>query len=203
MSKQIKDLTNKKFGKLTVLTFIKRENHRTYWNCICDCGNYKIVGRDELQFGYTKSCGCLIIAGAKMRGFHLRKPLGDSLFEKIYTMYIRNAKKRNIRWNLTKLEVRKLTQQNCHYCGQIPLTTVNPPKSWTNEWKNLNTFKYNGIDRVDNSIGYQIDNCVSCCKICNRAKKDLSLETFNLWIKILIDHHKQILANKGSVENEA
>lgn len=28
----------------------------------------------------------------------------------------------------------------------------------------------NGIDRVNNMIGYEKENCVSCCKICNRMK---------------------------------
>jgi 5-methylcytosine-specific restriction endonuclease McrA len=29
-----------------------------------------------------------------------------------------------------------------------------------------------GIDRVDNSIGYTPDNCVPCCTQCNRIKLD-------------------------------
>lgn len=36
----------------------------------------------------------------------------------------------------------------------------------------------NGIDRVDNSLGYILSNVVSCCKICNYMKKDLSEQEF-------------------------
>ena len=39
--------------------------------------------------------------------------------------------------------------------------------------------------RLDNYKGYTIDNCVSCCKICNRAKGSLPLETFQKWIERL------------------
>jgi hypothetical protein len=33
----------------------------------------------------------------------------------------------------------------------------------------------NGIDRVDNSIGYIKSNSVTCCSQCNFAKNDISL----------------------------
>jgi len=44
---------------------------------------------------------------------------------------------------------------------------------------------YNGIDRVDNAIGYLTDNCVACCKVCNRAKLQMSKNEF-------FDHIKKI-----------
>jgi hypothetical protein len=60
----IKDLTGRKFGKLTVLELAK---HRTakrgvskvFWKCKCDCGNIKDVWVRSLTDGHTKSCGCL------------------------------------------------------------------------------------------------------------------------------------------------
>lgn len=54
----IKDLTNQRFGKLTVLEDTKkRKNHRVIWKCKCDCGN--IVERDSntLIQGDSYSCG--------------------------------------------------------------------------------------------------------------------------------------------------
>jgi hypothetical protein len=39
-------------------------------------------------------------------------------------------------------------------------------------------YLYNGIDRVDNTLGYSKENCVSCCKICNYMKQVLTLEEF-------------------------
>jgi len=44
-------------------------------------------------------------------------------------------------------------------------------------------FKYNGVDRVDNTVGYTLDNCVSCCKICNNSKATLTLDEWKDWIE--------------------
>lgn len=55
-----KDLSGKKFGRLTVLYRIYNHNRtKTYWLCICDCGNLREVRSDALIGGVTKSCGCL------------------------------------------------------------------------------------------------------------------------------------------------
>ena len=56
----MKDLSNKKFGKLTVLKFLKTDSHyNSFWLCKCDCGNEIVARADHLQRGGTKSCGCL------------------------------------------------------------------------------------------------------------------------------------------------
>lgn len=53
-----KDLTGKKFGRIQILSFNSIHNG-TYWNCICDCGNAKIIKGSSLVSGLTKSCGCI------------------------------------------------------------------------------------------------------------------------------------------------
>ena len=54
------DLTGKKFGLLTVLSFSHMDKHRhSVWNCKCECGTEKKIVRNELISGDTKSCGCL------------------------------------------------------------------------------------------------------------------------------------------------
>lgn len=53
------DLTNKKFGRLTVVKREPDERKNSYWLCKCICGNEKIIGRPHLISGHTKSCGCL------------------------------------------------------------------------------------------------------------------------------------------------
>lgn len=35
-----------------------------------------------------------------------------------------------------------------------------------------------GIDRIDSSKDYTLDNCVPCCFICNRIKNKYDLNTF-------------------------
>ena len=60
-NKSFKDLTGKKFGKLTVICKEYTDKNRNiYWKCKCECGNTAIVRGSALKNGNTKSCGCLI-----------------------------------------------------------------------------------------------------------------------------------------------
>lgn len=57
------DLVGKKFGMLTVLSYAGmkpsgKNQKKTMWLCLCDCGNEKIVAGAELKKGKTISCGC-------------------------------------------------------------------------------------------------------------------------------------------------
>ena len=53
------DLKNQRFGRLTALEFGGvRGRRRTYWKCLCDCGNIINVDTAHLRSGHTKSCGC-------------------------------------------------------------------------------------------------------------------------------------------------
>lgn len=55
-----KDLRGQKFGKLTVLCRLyNTKGHKTYWLCVCNCGNLAEVRSDSLYNGNTKGCGCL------------------------------------------------------------------------------------------------------------------------------------------------
>lgn len=52
-------LVGKKFGKLTVLSLNEEfTNNKKVYDCLCSCGNTKMVSQDCLTQGKTKSCGC-------------------------------------------------------------------------------------------------------------------------------------------------
>lgn len=87
-----------------------------------------------------------------------------------------NAKKRNIKYDITEEQFAEITQKDCFYCGVKP-SNVSKKKLSNGD------YIYNGIDRVDNSKGYEIDNIVPCCRICNVAKNTLTLSEFKNWIK--------------------
>jgi len=48
------DLTNKKFGLLTPINYLKGGK----WICKCECGTECIVDTRNLNSGHTTSCGC-------------------------------------------------------------------------------------------------------------------------------------------------
>mgnify|MGYP001558271123 CR=1 FL=1 len=54
-----KDLSNKTFGRLTVLCRSENKRRRVYWLCSCSCGNQARVDSFALASGRTQSCGCI------------------------------------------------------------------------------------------------------------------------------------------------
>lgn len=58
---QAKDITNKKFGRLTAIRRTDKRDKITgsiIWECRCDCGNTIYAAANALQAGNTTSCGC-------------------------------------------------------------------------------------------------------------------------------------------------
>ena len=57
---RIKNLTNRQFGRLTVLSLSGRDNQgRATWLCRCSCGIEKVVCSRHLVNGATVSCSCI------------------------------------------------------------------------------------------------------------------------------------------------
>lgn len=97
--------------------------------------------------------------------------------ERIYTYYKgkiesdnRLGRKKYKEFNLTLSEFTNLIHSNCYYCGSEPTDDNLWNKSSSR--KNDDLIKINGIDRIDSNKGYLIDNCVPCCKHCNKMKSD-------------------------------
>ncbi len=89
----------------------------------------------------------------------------------IYAAYRCNAHTRNREFEISFDEFLQLTAQPCAYCGQPPETTA-----WNGKMNGA--FTYNGLDRVDNELGYAPRNVVTCCSVCNLMKRDLSVSDF-------------------------
>ena len=59
-NKQAKDLTGKRFGRLTAIRRAENDRHmKARWLCRCDCGREKEIATKSLTTGATLSCGCL------------------------------------------------------------------------------------------------------------------------------------------------
>lgn len=67
------NLSNKRFFKLTVLSFHSRNGKNYLWLCQCDCGNTCFKSTGHLNSGSAKSCGCLK-RGAKTTHGLIRTP---------------------------------------------------------------------------------------------------------------------------------
>lgn len=77
-----------------------------------------------------------------------------------------SAKKRKININLDINKYQYLINLGCHYCGD--------------DLKNELGYC---LDRMDSNKGYTYLNVVGCCKICNRAKSNMTFGDFISWIQ--------------------
>lgn len=167
----------RKFGRLIIIERVGSDKQgNATWLCKCECGNQTIAASIDLRRGHKKSCGCLQIASVSL-------PKGEAAFNQIFGRMLRSAKRRRYEWQLTKEQFRVLTQRPCYYCG------VEPNQGNCLSASALNgLYLYNGLDRVDNSRGYIIDNLVTCCGTCNRAKRTMTTEQFKVWICQIYEH---------------
>lgn len=77
-----------------------------------------------------------------------------------FSDYVSSAKRREVDFHLNEDEFHAVVAEDCFYC-KCPAP--------------------NGVDRVDNSLGYDTDNVVPACSQCNYAKRDWDLDIF--WTK--------------------
>lgn len=98
-----------------------------------------------------------------------------------HNLVTNQAKKRGLSMTLTNDELTVLWKSNCHYCGVQPSNVMRAvTKQGVEE-----IFIYSGLDRLDNTRGYETGNVVACCKVCNRAKSDMPMEEFLEWMERL------------------
>jgi 5-methylcytosine-specific restriction endonuclease McrA len=161
-----------KYNRLTILGFSHSDKrNRKWYKTKCDCGQEKTVMGSAMTSGNTKSCGCY---GKELAR---KKRISNNYSEvtAIILGYKRHAISRGFEWLLTRDDVNKIIKQNCFYCGIQP-SNVKKIKNTLG-----NGLSYSGIDRIDSSKNYTILNCVPCCKVCNYAKSDMSIQDFKKW----------------------
>lgn len=141
MGRRSKDITGKKFGKLTALYRLHNyhDNTMTYWLCVCDCGNFVEVRGARLRQGNTKSCGCLRVTHG----------LCDT---RLYNVYDNMKQRCN---NPNNKDYKNYGKRGIKICNE-----------WENDKQNFFTWALNNgyndtltIDRIDNNKGYSPDNC--------------------------------------------
>lgn len=160
------DYTGQRFGKLLAVERVGKNKYGTYlWLCLCDCGKTVIRPSGNLNKRQKSSCG----PGCRTAPNQL--PSGIASFNSLYGHYKQDARIRKLSFNLPKGIFRNLTSGVCFYCG------IGPTKIKKGHKCN-GSYIYNGIDRIDNNVGYEPGNCVPCCEWCNRMKLDHSMPNF-------------------------
>lgn len=189
---RFKDLSGTTFGRLTV---VKRSfpdgksKKRTYWECKCTCGKTKVINGCSLVSKATVSCGCYNSERAALNGLTIKEPIPyGTVFNRIKCQ----ARKRGLVFNINRDQFEKLVTGNCYLCGTPPATL------WKKQAKKnplARDLIYNGIDRIDNKIGYEIENCRTCCWTCNIMKRTQTIEDFILRISKILER-----SNNGDIK---
>jgi hypothetical protein len=89
-------------------------------------------------------------------------PSGEAYLNEQFAYYRRVARDKGLPWEFSKDQFRVFVKAPCGYCG------IDESK---------------GIDRINNSLGYVLTNCRSCCKTCNYAKNTMSEQEFVEWVE--------------------
>lgn len=90
-----------------------------------------------------------------------------------YSKYVYDAKRRNIKFELSELQFNRKLQYKCYYCADTNCNSI-------------------GIDRIDSDGNYTNENTVPACKICNLMKKEYDIIFFYEQIKKILFHNKII-----------
>lgn len=180
-----------KFGRLVVFEEFAASTVRgkkRLVRCLCECGNEVLTSAGNLSSGNSRSCGrkgcparfesAAKIARIRTPGTHPfkhRNP-GAQARNHIYLNYRTSAAKKGRAFEISRDEFHELTGRDCAYCGS-------PPSNRLKDKNGDGVFVYSGLDRVDPTRGYTMDNVVPACILCNRAKTNMSRDDFYAWVE--------------------
>jgi hypothetical protein len=136
-----------KFGRLTVISNQGFIDGFIRYECKCDCGNTKVIPKNRLLTGNTKSCGCLRrdVTG-QMRKTH----------------------------NMSKTRLNRIWRAMKYRCNSPNGSDhaiyhdrgIRVCDEWKNDFMSFYTWSMNNgyredlsIDRIDNDKGYSPNNC--------------------------------------------
>jgi hypothetical protein len=160
------DLAGKNFGHWTVESHAGLAGalgHKvSTWNCVCSCGNRRVVLGKSLREGRSQSCGCRWRSkDGQRRYFDTGQPSSRRRFHN----YRSSAKNRGLQFELCWEDFRSLIESPCYYCGEPPT------RAYAGNGRTAMA-PGNGIDRYMNGEGYTEANSVPCCTRCNYMKSN-------------------------------
>lgn len=166
------DLTGTIHNGLEFIRYMYKSKYSTFmYEIKCLCGKLFITEGNDITSEKQKSCGCRTNCIQRVNADQI-----TSLKRAVYRDYKHKALPRGHTFSLTETEFFDLLIKNCHYCNVEPMNSkkiATAPE---------HVLLYNGIDRLDNLIGYESGNVVSCCRLCNQAKHSMTVSCFKDWI---------------------
>lgn len=161
-----------KYKNLTVEKFIKYDgSSKSVYSFKCSCGSYLEARLNNVVYGKTSSCGCV-------KTEYITRTYSKTSLDKAVTKIMIGMRRKKV--DVSREYVKSLIVKRCSYCGDEGSNYMKTKEG---------VFKFNGVDRVDSTKGYEEGNCVTCCKTCNIMKSTLSVEEFYNHINKIISYN--------------
>lgn len=183
---------NDKFNKLTIIAkdLDKSTKTRTYWKCLCDCGNYSSVITHALYKNKTLSCGC----HRKIKGWkNYPSKYPGEIRSYIWTRIKGQAKYRQIEFLITPDDIWSLFLKQDRKCA---LTGIELYFASNAQAKSGETTA--SLDRIDSKKGYTKDNIQWIHKDLQFMKSDFTQEEFIRYCHLVYKTHPNCGSSKCS-----
>ena len=152
----------------------RKDNNGDYTmdNCVTACNMCNMLKGDLFDHEqFIQACEHILVNFGLIEG-ELHLECFRDYISSNYTDYKYSANKRNKEFALSELEFYNITNNDCYICGK----------------KNTDLHN-NGIDRIDNNIGYSHNNCKACCGTCNYLKNDYTIEDVLIKMVQIYNYH--------------
>lgn len=180
------DLTGKRFGHLTVISYSHTNKKTAWWNCVCDCGNLTCKPGTTIKAGYSTSCGCVIKRGVN----HITHGLTKS---RIYSI-----------WRGMKSRCDRPKHRNYNHYGGRGIKVCKRWYKFENFLEDMGHppgEKYT-LDRIDNDKGYSKKNCRwATQEEQHNNKRTNKFLTFNGETRTIVQWARYLGIPKGRIVN--
>lgn len=145
------DLTGKRFGRLIVIGFSHRDQHKNkLWYCRCDCGNESIVRGGNLVSGGSTSCGCYRRERRTKHGHSKRGKISPE-YHAWQAIFQRCTNPNDVQWYLYGERGISICEGWHEFKNFFADLRKRPNRSYS-------------IDRIDNDGNYSCGHCPECTK---------------------------------------
>jgi len=141
------NISGRTFGRYTAISYFGRDKHKKpLWNCVCKCGENRVVGLHSLKSGNSKSCGCYA---------------GEQRVKSKTT----HGKTNTDIWNIWRAIKQRTTNRNTRSFSRYGERGILMCSEWL---LSVDAFhkdmgdrpsKSHSIERIDNDKGYYKENC--------------------------------------------